>query len=171
LPGDAQKVGLLIPQLAFHNIKDTVLLGTSGWDTPDLVRLAGPYAEGATFIDGFFRESPELIVREYVRRYRLKFQQEPDLFAAQAYDATRLILSALEGGAMTSQEIREAISKSKNFPGASGLIYEVKEGEIVKKPFFVQVHKKKFVQVEELEEDLPPASLEEGEISERQAVH
>lgn len=148
LPGDAEKVGLLIPQLVFHNINETVLLGTSGWNTPQFVRLVGSYAEGATFIDGFFQESPDPTVQNFVGRYRTRFQQEPDLFSAQAYDATRLILTALEGGAETPQEIKEVITKVKNFPGASGLIYGVKNGEMIKKPFFVQVHKRKFVQID-----------------------
>lgn len=148
LPGDAKKVGLMIPQLAFHNMNNTMLLGTSGWNSPEFVKLAGSYAEGATFIDAFFRESPEPAVQDFVGRYRTRFQQEPDLFAAQAYDAVRLILTAMEEGALTPRDIREVIAKVKNFPGASGLIYEVKEGEIIKKPFFVQVHKRKFIQIE-----------------------
>lgn len=148
LPGDAQKVGLLIPQLAFHNIEDVILLGTNGWNAPEFLKLAGAYAEGATFIDGFFQGSPDPMVRDFVGRYRAKFQQEPDLLAAQAFDATRLILTALEGGALTPQEIKEVISKTKNFPGASGLIYEVKDGELIKKPFLIQVNKGKFVHLE-----------------------
>lgn len=147
LPADAQKAGLIIPQLVFHNIKGVMLLGSGGWNAPEFLKLVGPYAEGATFVDGFFQGSPEPAVRKFVNQYRAKFQQEPDQFAAQAFDATRLILAALEGGALTSQEIKTFIANTKNFPGASGLIYEVRDGEFIKKPFFIQIQKGKWVQI------------------------
>lgn len=147
LPADAQKAGLIIPQLVFHNIKGVMLLGSSGWNSADFLKLVNPYAEGATFVDGFFQGSPDPAVRKFVSQYRAKFQQDPDLFAAQAFDATRLILAALEGGAMTSRDVKAFVANTKNYPGASGLIYEVRDGEFIKKPFFIQVQKGKLVQI------------------------
>ena len=144
LPGEAQKVGLLIPQLAFHDIKGVTFLGASGWNGPDFLKIAGSYAEGAVFVDGFFQGSADPLVRKFVGQYRAKYQQEPDLFAAQAFDATRMILASLEKGATTSQEVTDAIINTKNFPGVSGLVLEVREGEIVKKPLFIQVQKGRF---------------------------
>jgi ABC-type branched-subunit amino acid transport system substrate-binding protein len=147
LPGDASKAGLIIPQLVFHNIKDLPLLGTSGWNTPDFLKLVGPYAEGATFIDGFFAGSPDPMVRKFVGQYRAKFQQEPDLFAAQAFDAARLVLAALEGGALTPRDVKAALAKTKDFQGVSGLVSEIRDGEVLKKPILIQVQKGKLVQV------------------------
>ncbi len=147
LPADAQKAGLIIPQLVFHNIKGVMLLGSSGWNAPDFLKLVGPYAEGATFVDGFFQGSPEPAVRKFVSQYRAKFQQDPDLFAAQAFDATKLILAALEGGALNARDVKTFISNTKNFPGASGMIYEIREGEFIKKLFFIQIQKGKLVQI------------------------
>ncbi|WDT76090.1 MAG: penicillin-binding protein activator [Candidatus Manganitrophus sp.] len=147
LPGDAGKAGLMIPQLAFHNIKDIPLLGTSGWNTPEFLKLVGPYAEGATFIDGFFVGSPDPMVRKFVGQYRAKFQQEPDLFAAQAFDAARLVLAALEGGALTSRDVKAALANTKDFQGVSGLVSEIRDGEVLKKPILIQVQRGKLVQV------------------------
>lgn len=147
LPGDADKAGLIIPQLVFHNIQDVPLLGTSGWNTPDFLKLVGPYAEGATFIDGFFAGSPDPLVRKFVGQYRAKFQQEPDLFAAQAFDAARLVLAALEGGAVTARDVKAALAKTKDFQGVSGQVSEIRDGEVLKKPILIQVQKGKLVQV------------------------
>lgn len=162
LPGDAQNIGLLIPQLVFHNIQDVVFLGAGGWNTPDFFRFVGPYAEGAVFVDVFFPGSADPFIRKFVAQYRAEFQQEPDLFAAQAFDAARMILAALEGGATTSREIRESLINLKNFPGASGLISEVRNGEMVKKPFLIQVQKGKFVQINP--EEPPPLPAVSKEI-------
>ncbi|MBI3804369.1 MAG: penicillin-binding protein activator [Nitrospirae bacterium] len=147
LPGDADKAGLMIPQLAFHNIRDIPLLGTSGWDTPEFLKLVGSYAEGATFVDGFFLESVDPAIRKFVAQYRAKFQQEPDLFAAQAFDATHLILATLEGGALTPRDVKTMLAKTKDFPGVSGFIAEIRDGEAVKKPFLIQVQRGKLVQL------------------------
>lgn len=148
LPGDANKAGLIIPQLVFHNIKAIPLLGTSGWNTPEFLKLVGPYAEGATFIDGFFAGSPDPMVRKFVGQYRAKFQQEPDLFAAQAFDAARLVLATLEGGALTPRDVKAALAKTKDFQGVSGLVSEIRDGEVLKKPILIQVQKGKLVQVD-----------------------
>lgn len=147
LPGDADKAGLIIPQLVFHNIKDVPLLGTSGWNTPEFLKLVGPYAEGATFIDGFFAGSSDPMVRKFVGQYRAKFQQEPDLFAAQAFDAARMVLATLEGGALTPRDVKAALAKTKDFQGVSGLVSEIRDGEVLKKPILIQVQKGKLVQV------------------------
>ncbi len=147
LPGDADEVGLIIPQLVFHNIKEIPLLGTNGWNTPEFLKLVGPYAEGAVFVDGFFAGSSDPMIRKFVTQYRAKYQQEPDLLAAQAFDSARWVLAALEKGASTGREVKGAVAKTRDFPGVSGGIIEVREGEAVKKPFFIQVQKGKLVQV------------------------
>ena len=53
LPGYADKVGLLIPQLAFYNIAGKTLMGSNSWHTEELIERAGRHAEGALFVDGF----------------------------------------------------------------------------------------------------------------------
>jgi len=41
LPGTAQQVGLLIPQLAFHDFSGSTLLGSNAWNSNDLVKIGG----------------------------------------------------------------------------------------------------------------------------------
>jgi ABC-type branched-subunit amino acid transport system substrate-binding protein/predicted negative regulator of RcsB-dependent stress response len=147
LPGEARGVGLIIPQLVFHNLKDVLILGTMGWNDPEFLRLVGPYADGAVFIDGFFLESPDPLIQGFVRRYKEQFQTNPDIFAAQAYDAVRLILESMKQGALTRTEVKATIANTKDFPGVSGYIYEIKNGEAIKKPFLIQVKKGRLVQI------------------------
>ena len=147
LPGEASSVGLILPQLVFHDLKDVVLLGTMGWNDPDFLKRARKYAEGAFFVDGFFEESQDPFIKKFVSQYRKKFDESPNLFAAQAYDAANIILSAMKEGAMTRSNIRSAIAATRDFPAASGYIFEMKDGEAIKKPFLIQVQKGKLVQV------------------------
>ena len=146
LPADAVRAGLIIPQLLFHDFKDIRVLGTNSWNSPEFLKLVGPYAEGVVFVDGFFAGASDPVVQNFVSRYRERFRQEPDLFAAQAYDATRLILAALEAGALTPTQVKAAVAETIDFPGASGFIYEIISGEVVKEPFYIEIREGKFVQ-------------------------
>ncbi len=148
LPGDARTVGLLIPQLTFHGVVGLTLLGTNDWNHPQFLTLAGRHAEGARFADGFFPESPDAAVRQFVEQYRAKYQQTPDMLAAQAYDAARLILTAIENGAVTPQEVRAALLSTTQFSGASGQILEMRNGEAVKQPLMIEVRRGRFVQAQ-----------------------
>jgi len=147
LPADAVRAGLIIPQLFFYDFNEVRILGTNSWNAPEFLDLAGSYAEGAVFADGFFKGSTNPIVQGFVRQYRERFNEEPDLFAAQAFDSTRLILAALRGGAVTPKEVKSSIAGAIDFPGVSGFIYEILDGEVIKEPVFIEVQSGKFVQV------------------------
>ncbi|HIE64972.1 MAG TPA: tetratricopeptide repeat protein [Nitrospiria bacterium] len=147
LPGDARITGLIVPQLIFHGFEGVTLLGERGWNSPEFLKLVGPYAGGGVFVDGFFKDSPDPLTQRFVHEYQKKYHQNPDVFAAQAFDAVRIILTALQEGALSPEEIRESISTMTNFPAVSGYIYEVREGDMIKKPFFIEIKNKRFLQV------------------------
>jgi ABC-type branched-subunit amino acid transport system substrate-binding protein len=147
LPGDTKTVGLILPQLVFYGLKNIPLFGTMGWNDPHFLKLAGQYAQGAVFVDGFFLDSPNPLIRKFVKEYYEAFQQDPNLFSAQAYDATNMILEAIKQGAVTPSSVMAAIAETKDFEGVSGTILEMTEGEAIKKPFLIQVQKGRLVQV------------------------
>jgi len=147
LPADAVRAGLIIPQLLFFDFNDVRVLGTNAWNSAEFLDLVGSYADGVVFVDGFFKDSNDPMVQGFVRRFRQRFNEDPDLFAAQSFDATRLVLASLRGGAQTPAEVKGAISGALDFPGVSGFIYEILEGEMIKEPFFIQVQNGAFVQV------------------------
>ncbi len=147
LPGEAQSAGLILPQLFFHDIKNTVLLGTMGWNDPDFLKLARKYAEGAIFVDGFFAESQDPFIQKFVLQYRKEFHEDPNLLAAQGYDAANIIITAIKGGATSRSDIRSAIAGTRDFEAVSGYISEIKDGEAIKKPFLIQIKNGKLVQI------------------------
>jgi hypothetical protein len=53
----------------------------------------------------------------------------------------------LEGGALTPRDVKAALTRTKDFQGVSGLVSEIRDGEVLKKPIFIQVQKGKLVQV------------------------
>ena len=147
LPGDALKTGLLAAQLAFHDIKDRVLLLTDGSKSSEFFSAGNRFVEGAILVDRFFEGSTDPIVRNFVSRYRAKYQESPDLFAAQAYDCVQMILLALKGGATRRDQIRDYLTQVREFHGASGITTFHPSGQVEKRLFVIQVKNGKFVQV------------------------
>jgi len=147
LPGNSAQAALIAPQLLFYDIK-VPLLGSNGWNQPDLLRLADRSIEGATFVDGFFLDSPDPNVQEFTERYQRRFQSNPSLFAAQAYDATRLVLEAIRKGATSGEEVRDQLMKLHDLPTLGGPTGFDPGGTLERRVFVIQVKKGKLVQVE-----------------------
>jgi ABC-type branched-subunit amino acid transport system substrate-binding protein len=146
LPGDSTQVALLAPQLLFYDVK-VPLLGSSTWNSGDLLRLAGNSIDGSVFVDGFFLDSPEQNVREFVDRYRKRYQSDPSLFAAQAYDATRVVLEAVRKGASTGQEVYEQLLKLQDLPTLTGPGAFGPGGALNRRLFVINVKNGKLVQL------------------------
>lgn len=145
LPGDADKVGLLIPQLAFYNMTQVAMIGSNNWHTEELLNRAGRHADGAVFVDGFFPESDDPAVASIVDAYRSAYQEEPDILSAQAYDATMIILSLLREERDSPEAMRDGIWELEDFPGLSGYTTFKGSGEAQKELFLIQVKDGKFV--------------------------
>jgi len=145
LPGYAEHVGLLIPQLAFYNITSVAKIGASSWHSPDLLERAGRHAEGAVFTDGFAPESQVTAIKTVVDSYRSAYQEEPDILAAQAYDAAMMVLSLIKEHKDTPVAIKEGLLTLKDYAGISGSTTFPGNGDAQKKLFLIKVENGKFV--------------------------
>jgi len=148
IPDYADKIGLIAPQLPFYGIEDVQLLGINGWNSPDLIRNAGPYVEGAVFVDGFFRYSSYPFVREFVDLFYEKYQEEPSILEAQGFDVANILLSLLDRPEITSREtLRLALNLLRDYPGVTGATSFDYQGEAEKVLFLLQVQNGRIVQV------------------------
>lgn len=147
LPGRSSQIGLLTAQLLFYDVK-VGFLGNSTWNSPDLLRAADRTIEGDVFVDGFFADSPDPTIHDFVVRYRLRHQTDPTSFAAHAYDATRLVLDAVMRGATSGRAIRDQLMRSPDLPALSGPATFGPNGSLDRKLFVIEIKKGKFVQVD-----------------------
>ncbi len=138
LPGEAQKVSLIAGQIRFYAAK-VGILGTNGMDTPELLQFDARAVEEAIFADSFFVDSPDPAVRNFVEQYRKRFQQPPTAFAAQAYEATRLVLDGILKGATTGRALRESVKNVKNAPGLIGPLTMNPAGYLERRYVLIQV--------------------------------
>lgn len=147
LPGRSREVGLIATQLAFHDIK-TPLLGTNGWNSSDFARTADGTMEGGIFVDGFFVDSPNPNVQDFVDRYQRRFQGPPSLFAVQAYDAARLVLEAASKGAASGEAVRDFFLMQQDLPALTGPAGFTAEGTLNRRVHVIQIKQGRFVQID-----------------------
>ncbi len=149
LPGTADRVGLLIPQLAFYNITGMKLIGSNNWHTPDLLERAGRHAEGAVFTDGFMPENTDPAVKEFVEAYHSAYQEDPDILSAQAYDSAMMVLSLINENRNTPTAVRDALATLSAYPGISGTTTFSGTGEAQKKVFLITIDSNGFLPAKE----------------------
>lgn len=147
IPGYYDKVGLIAPALAFYNITGVQLLGTDGWNRPEIVEIGERFVEGAVFVDGFFPASSSPLIQEFVERYLQRYQETPDLFAAQAYDTIWMVGQTLRDGAETRFQVRDKLLHIQNLAGVSGMITMQANGEAEKGLYLLSVQHGQIMQL------------------------
>lgn len=140
VPDIGERIGLLAPYLAFYGIENVQLLGTSAWNSPELLERSGRYVEGALFVDGFYAGSDLPRVRDFVARYSARYGEEPSSLEAEGYDLARLLISLLDRGEIrTRDDLRNALQKLKGYPGVTGEIAFDPQGETRKNPTLLRI--------------------------------
>jgi len=124
----AKRLELITPALAAADLwplpegqkpvkgRRILLLSTAEGLSPDLLRAAGRYVQGALLAPGFYPDESEPALADYVRRYRGSFGEEPSLFDASAYDAALALRRVIESGGRD----RAALALGLLRPGAAG---------------------------------------------------
>lgn len=148
IPESYERVVLIAPQLAFHELTGTRLLGPNEWYHPDLVEIGRNHVEGALFTARFFADSPLPYVRRFAQRFEAAFRAAPKAFGAQGFDAANLVLVQMALGRDSREEIRDGVLGTQAYPGVTGILSMRADGNAHKRPFLVEVKKGRFVQVE-----------------------
>jgi len=144
IPDVAQRVVMIAPQLAFHDVLYVQLMGTSLWQAPELIEEARDYVRNALFPSGFFADARDPDIAAFVHVYQDNYDEPPGLLAATGYDTIRLLLEVMserQGGFRTRKEFREALRDWPPFHGVTGDFRFGPDGDVIKEPFILTVRK------------------------------
>lgn len=136
---DGEAAGALIRQAREAAIT-AQLLGTAGWDAAALTAAAGDAADGVVYPAVFHAERPEPETTAFVAAYRDAYEAEPTAAAALAFDATEMLLSAVESAvaserfdpgddAATRTAIADVLHQQGEFRGVTGIRSQTASGE------------------------------------------
>ncbi|MFC1581046.1 penicillin-binding protein activator [Thermodesulfobacteriota bacterium] len=140
IPDSHDVVAIITPQFPFHNVFDIRLLGTSIWQSPDLITSAGDYVQHAIFPTAFFAESESEPVKDFVENYRGNFESDPGVLAATGYDTMQFVKNLLtDGQILTRRDFQEGLWSYDSFYGVTGRLAFNLEGAAMKEPLLLTV--------------------------------
>jgi ABC-type branched-subunit amino acid transport system substrate-binding protein len=112
---------MIASQLAFYDVKGIQLLGTSLWNSPDLLKKGAECLEGAVFADSFFVNGSYPETNDFVDIYYTAYSREPENIEALSYDTMGMIISVLEDkNIQTREQFITGLQQVENYKGATG---------------------------------------------------
>ncbi len=148
IPDAPSKTGLILPQLAFHNVRGVHLLGTNLWHSDKLVQMAKEFGQGAILPEVFFTESSLPKVIDFVREFRTAYGETPGFIEALAYDTTMMLLEVFSRPAVRNPEaVREALLSLLPYQGVTGLTAFDETGDVRKSLYMLRLDGNQFVEL------------------------
>ena len=119
--GNPTETGLAVRQMREMGMEQPVF----GFDRivhPLFLQTAGAAAEGVVAVSTFNPDRDDPLWQGFRRRYQERFAEEPDAYAAHAYDGMNLLIWAIGEAGLNRARIRDALFRLKTYPGVTGEI-------------------------------------------------
>ncbi len=134
VPGYYQEVGLISKQARELGLT-CPLMGGDGWDSPQLISIAGAKNLNNTYYSSAYSsDDKDPSTQAFIKKFKEKYQKDPDFFSMMGYNSVLLLSNAFEqaGGTVDGVKIAEAMAKTKNLAVAGGkLSFDQKHNPIV----------------------------------------
>ena len=124
---------------------DVPFVGGNGFNSPQVIEIAGDASEGLIVATPWFGEKDEPKVQEFVKKYEEKYGAKPDQFAAQAYDALYIMAEGLKNAGEADRDaLRDSLAEIKDLDGVLGKFSFDKVGDVVMEPTVLIIKEGKF---------------------------
>ena len=141
--GIYDQAGVFFKQAREKGVK-AIFLGPDGMDSSELAKIAGDAVVGMYYTSVAAPPTVYEGAKKFIQDYKAKFGKDPEPFSAQAYDATAIVLKAIEaaineaGGQKPSRKaVAQKVRATKDFQGITGVITFDERGDPVKAKYFV----------------------------------
>jgi branched-chain amino acid transport system substrate-binding protein len=145
--GNAKESALVLKQLRAMGLKQPVYCSDRAVN-PEFLTIAGPLAEGIVTTCQYNPTSDNPKLKAFQANYLKRFGQEPDVFAAHAYDGMCIIIDAIKKAGLNRVLIRDLLTDRKtfqNYDGVTGKIMLDGSWNNIRDIFIAEVHNGKFV--------------------------
>ena len=140
---DAIFLGGILPSAArlIKELRDmgcaVPIIGSELLDSQELFSVAGKSAEGTVLFTVFDPKLTSSFTREFVKNFKLLYGVDPDTWAAQGYDAVRLLAYSVEkSGSRVPINISTTLRLLKKWEGITGSYSFKQDGNITGKSLF-----------------------------------
>jgi branched-chain amino acid transport system substrate-binding protein len=142
IPGYYTEVGLIARQARELGIK-IPLLGGDGWESEQLLSIGGEALNGSYYSNHWALDAPDPNLQGFLKKYKDKYQSEPDAIGGLAYDAANVLFQSMQKlfeqdpqtfkGLTSShagsdarkaaeKKLRDLIANTTNYQGVTGAI-------------------------------------------------
>ncbi|RAV01431.1 ABC transporter substrate-binding protein [Paenibacillus sp. YN15] len=122
VPGYYEEVGKIVKQARELGIKAPIM-GGDGWDSPQLLEIAGKDALNNTYLSNHYAaDDSSAEIKKFVEAFKKENNNEtPDSLAALGYDAVNMLVDAIKRANSTDpQKITDALAQTKDLKLATG---------------------------------------------------
>jgi len=148
LPQYYDEVPLIVKQAQELGWKKPVM-GSDSWGSAELMKLCGEACYGYFFSTHYAAAGAKGATKEFIDQYKAKYGYVPDDVAALTWDATRLLLQAVQNTNGLSGDLekdRDAVKNQlgmiKDFEGITGKMTFTPEGDPIKCAVIVKISDK-----------------------------
>lgn len=145
--GNAKESALILQQIRTLGMNQPVY-ASDRIVSQEFFQIAGKLADGIVTTCQYNPDSGDPRYQEFKANYLKKFGQEPDVFAAHAYDGMNIIIKSIEKAGLNRVLIRDVITDLKTFQdydGVTGKIIFDKTWNNIRPIFLAEVKNGKFV--------------------------
>jgi branched-chain amino acid transport system substrate-binding protein len=119
----------------------TEILGAFS-DTAEMRKRAGEALEGAMYFDYYNVDSPSPENQAFIRKFRARYGRPPDTWAAQGYDALRILAKTVKAtGSVNPLDLSYSMRYMDAWEGANGRYKFDGTGELEDKPIYLNVYR------------------------------
>ena len=132
--GSTGKLNLILTQLAYYNITGIKLFGLSQVDNKRFLNKYSFYMQGIVYPNGFFPDSRNKFVKNFVKSYDSYYNEKPNILSAEGYDMGNIVIKSIimrrsgsnvYGGINNNNNNRQSLYRSllklKSFKGVCGI--------------------------------------------------
>ena len=143
------EVPLIVKQARDLGYKGPIL-GSDSWGSAELMNLCGDDCKGQYFVTHYAAAGAKGATKEFIDSFNAKYKQVPDDVGALTWDATGMVLAAIQKMGAVSGDLakdrvalRESMSTMRGFDGITGkMSYDGKTGDPVKCAVIVKINDK-----------------------------
>jgi branched-chain amino acid transport system substrate-binding protein len=148
IPDNYNQVALIVKQAHDLGWKGP-FMGADAWGSAELMQLCGKDCIGSYFSTHYAAAGAKGATKEFIDRYNAKYGYVPDDVAALTWDATNLVLKAIQNAGKVEknvkkerQAIRDALAAIPEFPGITGNMKFNEQGDPIKCAVVVRISEK-----------------------------
>jgi branched-chain amino acid transport system substrate-binding protein len=122
--GNAKESALILQQIRAMGMNQPVY-ASDRVVNPEFLKIAGPLANGIVTTCQYNPDADNPKLKEFKEKYIKRFNKEPDVFAAHAYDGMNILIKAIESAGLNRVLIRDVLTDMKTVNGYEGVTGKV----------------------------------------------